>query len=250
MLSLVLGKVDSFGYVCFHRAAFLACSEKSTVLAAFRSHTCENLRAGGALKSHLLHPLTPIWCTSCFYNQVVILAYAWCFQRQGPRNAFHTSSWNVLPNCSHLAVLAGLLGNTQKSNCSALCQPFRASCAIPLPPFLVWFGFFQVASNAVEMKQRGMKGWLWDNRGRVFPSLSVRAWLVHLNKRRAWDEVWPNHSSDKAVWIFPLPFSPFDKNRHLYFCTPLNHVQICSPCAAFSFLCLLSLALRMQPQPC
>ena len=38
-------------------------------------------------------------------------------------------------------------------------------CDTPLPPFLVWFGFFQVVSNAVEMKQRGMKGCFWVNRG-------------------------------------------------------------------------------------
>lgn len=67
MLNTVLGKVGILSTydLC---AAFLAWSEKSTMLAAFCSHTCKNLRAGSTLKIHLLHPPTHIWCTSCFYN--------------------------------------------------------------------------------------------------------------------------------------------------------------------------------------
>ena len=135
MLSRVTSKVGIFSMCASEDTYFLACSEKSTLLAAFCSHTCENLRAGRALKSHLLHPPTPIWYTSCFYNQVVIFAYAWCFQRQGPQNPFHASSWNVLSNCSclvgFLAQHTQLLGTTQKLNCSALGQPFRALCVTP-----------------------------------------------------------------------------------------------------------------------
>lgn len=118
---------------------------------------------------YFTHP-PPIWCTSCFYNQVVIFAYAWCFQRQGRQSPFPCIK---LKCSSQLLLFSGLLSTAHPASWNhaeieLFCvRPAFQSlvCDTPLPPFLVWFGFFQVVSNAVEMKQGGMKGCFWVNRG-------------------------------------------------------------------------------------